>query len=77
MTFKEKFKELHKEVEERWDKYSKADTEISQNFGFVDRKKLDDLKAFYRDWQIAANEYHNFLSLFGKSGKTPADEYTV
>lgn len=76
MTFQEKFDELHKDFAKKSDEYIKADRSLSDINGFGDAQAPLDFINKKQEWQLAANNYHNFLTYFKNSGKGPSDTFS-
>lgn len=62
MTNKQKFDQLRVKFAIESDKYLRADKELSEDKGFVDANLVEKFSKAKKAFEIAGNEYHNFLS---------------
>lgn len=74
MTYKEHFEELRNAFAIASDKYLKNQEELGEVNGFFDGKLIEDAAKLKKEWEDAANEYHNFLAFVKKNNINPNDE---
>lgn len=74
MTYQEKFVELREEFAKASDKYLKIDKEISEVNGFGDISLVSKFQRAQNEWEIAGNNYNNFLSYTTNNKINPNDE---
>ncbi|OJW82084.1 MAG: hypothetical protein BGO69_15920 [Bacteroidetes bacterium 46-16] len=75
MTWQEKFTELQKAFIEKGNVYIPLEKEITSVKGFGD---MDELSAYYKakkEWQLAGNQYNDFLSRIHGKNIDPNGEY--
>jgi hypothetical protein len=75
MTYKERIEELKKVVEDKFNAFTKFDREIASLNSFGDIGLPENYQKAYREWQEAANEYHNFVIQASRQGMKPEDQY--
>lgn len=74
MTYQQKHDELLKEVSDAWNKLLEVDKELVAINGFGDIDALPNYNRAYKDWQYAANNYHEFISWIRGRNFNPNDE---
>ncbi len=74
MTYQEKFELLRDEFVKTSDLYIKADKELSSINGFFDISLIENFTTAKRDFEIAGNNYHNFLVIAKNNNARPTDE---
>ena len=77
MTYQELYEKLQKEYSEASQVYLKMDTELSQINGFGAMDSLPKYAQAKSDWQVATNNYWNFLAMVKKNGIDPNGEVSL
>lgn len=77
MTYQDKYEQLRAEFIKKTDKYIKADKELSDVQGFFDSLLIDKLVQAKSEFEIACNNYNNFLVMVRKNNVKPMDILTV
>ena len=77
MTYQELFEKLQKKYAEKADIFMKMDKEISQVSGFGDIGDLANYNTAKTEWQLAHNDYWNFLSNTKGRDINPNDEAQI
>lgn len=75
MTYQQKFDELRDEFAIKSDKYIRADKALSELSGFGEINLVDNFANAKMDFEIAGNNYHNFLVFAQKNNAKPEDEF--
>lgn len=77
VTFQDKYNELSKNFSLASNNYMKVYKEINELDGFGDFYLLKRFQDAKKDFEYAANEYHNFLATCNSKSVKPEDEFNI
>ena len=77
MTYQQQFDKLQKEFAEASDKYIKTNNEVASINGFFDFDLISNLETSKKEFEVKANNYHNFLAYAKKNNAKPQDIFTI
>jgi hypothetical protein len=75
MTYQEKFEELRSKFAKASNKYMNADKALSEVSGFGDIGLMEDFANAKGEFEIAGNNYHEFLVFAKRNNAKPEDEF--